>query len=373
MISKETFINSINKIDTGRVYVQPNIPEKKIDSAISSYARSVCPSDVVVLGDDTVFGGSKEGFILTAECFYSKMLGSNPLKCSFKEIKSIFLDKKEIIINDNIFFSFNIIDREIMENVCEIIKDHILKSSEVGNRSQDAHPNFNVDDTEGDLAENSFFFGYKKTFLLSLEEGGMNRKNMLFFYKLYNNFLAIASEYKMSDFFCSEALRLMYDDHVVYQSYIFTLFNATQMLSDHLGRDGTVKVLSPLELIPIAYAKLNHNSVSKTLAEAINPNNFIADSEEIDKLRESMKYYFMAHKPYIDNVEISEGYRTQKVIDYFTSITGEKIHERYRHDGSQILELCSKKEKDVDAYILDYGQLSRTNTEKILIEYFTQK
>ena len=46
------------------------IPPKKLKNAINTYATQVAPEDVLVLYDDTVFGGAKDGFLLTADAVY---------------------------------------------------------------------------------------------------------------------------------------------------------------------------------------------------------------------------------------------------------------------------------------------------------------
>lgn len=43
-----------------RVHARPDIPGKKLAGAIESYAPEVWPEDVIVLLDDTVFGGARE-------------------------------------------------------------------------------------------------------------------------------------------------------------------------------------------------------------------------------------------------------------------------------------------------------------------------
>lgn len=48
-----------------RVFVVPNIPRKKLQGALDSYGERLRPQDVVVLIDDTVFGGAREGVLIT--------------------------------------------------------------------------------------------------------------------------------------------------------------------------------------------------------------------------------------------------------------------------------------------------------------------
>jgi len=48
-----------------RVFVAPNIPRKKLLAALDSYGQRLRAQDVVVLIDDTVFGGAREGVLIT--------------------------------------------------------------------------------------------------------------------------------------------------------------------------------------------------------------------------------------------------------------------------------------------------------------------
>ncbi|WP_303747738.1 J domain-containing protein [Stenotrophomonas pigmentata] len=48
-----------------RVFVAPHIPRKKLLGALDSYGERLRAQDVVVLIDDTVFGGASEGVLIT--------------------------------------------------------------------------------------------------------------------------------------------------------------------------------------------------------------------------------------------------------------------------------------------------------------------
>ncbi len=48
-----------------RVFFAPNIPRKKLQGALDSYGERLRAQDVVVLIDDTVFGGAREGVLIT--------------------------------------------------------------------------------------------------------------------------------------------------------------------------------------------------------------------------------------------------------------------------------------------------------------------
>ncbi|QSX39303.1 hypothetical protein [Shewanella cyperi] len=94
-----------------KMYIKPNIPAKKLNAAINSYASTVNPDRVLVLLDDTVFGGSKEGLLLTEDGIYSKELFQEPKSFSFDQIKSIAPGtKSRIFINNSEFFKATVVE-----------------------------------------------------------------------------------------------------------------------------------------------------------------------------------------------------------------------------------------------------------------------
>ncbi|NHF65971.1 J domain-containing protein [Xanthomonas hortorum] len=48
-----------------RIFIAPRIPHKKLAGALESYGQGLQPRDVVVLIDDTLFGGAREGVLIT--------------------------------------------------------------------------------------------------------------------------------------------------------------------------------------------------------------------------------------------------------------------------------------------------------------------
>lgn len=94
-----------------RVYARPNIPHKKLQGAISSYAHGVRPDDVIVLLDDTIFGGAKDGLLVTSEAIYCKEKLFASKRMAFQEIRKVEPGtKSRIMINGSEFFRADIID-----------------------------------------------------------------------------------------------------------------------------------------------------------------------------------------------------------------------------------------------------------------------
>ena len=81
-------------------YLAPNIPSAKLANARNTYAPYVNRQDVLALYDDTVFGGAREGLILTKDCIYSHEIFCDPVKVKFGKDSYIRCLKKEIYVND---------------------------------------------------------------------------------------------------------------------------------------------------------------------------------------------------------------------------------------------------------------------------------
>jgi hypothetical protein len=74
------------------LFLFEHIPQKKLQKAIKSYAPGLGsnPAETIIcLYDDTVFGGAKEGFILTTERLYSKDTLESPRVVGIWDIVSL--------------------------------------------------------------------------------------------------------------------------------------------------------------------------------------------------------------------------------------------------------------------------------------------
>lgn len=93
------------------VYARPDIPRKKLEAAIASYAPGVSPDEVIVLLDDTVFGGAKEGLLVTNDGIYCKQKFESRRHLPFKAITGVAPGTdSRVMVNDVEFFKANIVD-----------------------------------------------------------------------------------------------------------------------------------------------------------------------------------------------------------------------------------------------------------------------
>jgi hypothetical protein len=65
------------------------IPPDKLANAIAAYAPRVSPKDVLLFFDNTVFGGAKDGLLLTADAVYWHNISSKPGQLSYTDIQNV--------------------------------------------------------------------------------------------------------------------------------------------------------------------------------------------------------------------------------------------------------------------------------------------
>lgn len=82
-----------------RTYFAPSIPLKKLSNALQSYGRGIQAEEVVALMDTTVFGGAKDGVMLTEKQIRLKDLGSGLAIWEWSNIRTIAAEKTGIYVN----------------------------------------------------------------------------------------------------------------------------------------------------------------------------------------------------------------------------------------------------------------------------------
>lgn len=79
-----------------RVYVAPNIPDKKMNAAISSMAQDIEPEYVLAIVDTTLLGGAKNGALFTGEYLFLRAIASQAVKIQLSTIKRAEYTYEEI-------------------------------------------------------------------------------------------------------------------------------------------------------------------------------------------------------------------------------------------------------------------------------------
>lgn len=100
------FMDLFSDIGDPHIFIAPNIPTTKLHNALESYANGVSPEDVLVLVDDTLLGGAKEGVIITKRKLFCKQFMQSPVafaltaetKISLSYDRDLYVDGRKVHI-----------------------------------------------------------------------------------------------------------------------------------------------------------------------------------------------------------------------------------------------------------------------------------
>lgn len=83
--------DNLSKIGSDRVYIAPNIPEKKLNNLIKSAKYLGSPNNISGIVDITLFGGGSDGLLFTGEQIIFKDLLTDPVAMKYDDIVSVDL------------------------------------------------------------------------------------------------------------------------------------------------------------------------------------------------------------------------------------------------------------------------------------------
>ena len=104
-------------IHDSHIFIAPDLNDTKIEKAMKSYAQDVELAAVLLHVDDTLFGGAKEGLIVTQDAVYSKELGSSPITIKITKDTTFSLQKKTLMVDGEKVFTFSMPEVPAMEKV----------------------------------------------------------------------------------------------------------------------------------------------------------------------------------------------------------------------------------------------------------------
>jgi hypothetical protein len=81
------------------VHVAPGIADHKLAHALKSFGDGLTTEDVLVLFDNTVFGGAKEGAILSRQALHSHELMQAPSQVPYEKIEDVHTEHGWLFIN----------------------------------------------------------------------------------------------------------------------------------------------------------------------------------------------------------------------------------------------------------------------------------
>lgn len=109
------------------LHLIPDIPMNKLLNAIQAYAKNIRPEDVLLLCDGTLFGGSKEGFLLTKELIHGQNSSEeNPFSILLSDIRTYCYKKKDGFFSTGKFLINNSTTIEIYEDEIGVALERVL-------------------------------------------------------------------------------------------------------------------------------------------------------------------------------------------------------------------------------------------------------
>ena len=111
-----------------RVFVAPHIPRKKLLGALDSYGEGLRAQDIVVLIDDTVFGGAREGVLITEAQIRGKAkfesVDTRLLGC----LSQITAHGAHVRIHGEPFISLSIPNPDDLRLLFEAVSEHLKQT-----------------------------------------------------------------------------------------------------------------------------------------------------------------------------------------------------------------------------------------------------
>lgn len=79
----------LKKVSNDRVYIAPNIPEKKLNKAINSFKYEGNPENIIALVDITLLGSGADGLMFTGEKLIFKDIFADPVHIDYESITKV--------------------------------------------------------------------------------------------------------------------------------------------------------------------------------------------------------------------------------------------------------------------------------------------
>jgi len=118
------------KIRDSHVYFAPDIPRKKLDAVLKSYAEGVAKEDALVLIDNTVFGGAKDGLLMTPTTLYVHNQMKEPEHIDLVDIENVAFTEgltSVLHINDAKFLEINMPEKDAIRRFADMLREIVSK------------------------------------------------------------------------------------------------------------------------------------------------------------------------------------------------------------------------------------------------------
>lgn len=108
-----------------RIYFSPRIPAKKLAAARGNYAADIKEEQVVALIDSTVFGGAKEGIVLTEEGMRIKDLLSSATDLRWSDARSLEVRGTAIWFNGHQVTDSTMVDKPELQRLFGAVREFL--------------------------------------------------------------------------------------------------------------------------------------------------------------------------------------------------------------------------------------------------------
>lgn len=114
-----------------RTYFAPDIPLKKLSSALQSYGAGIRAEEVLALIDSTIFGGAKEGAMLTEDGIHLKELGVAPARWHWRTLRTVTTGGTGVYINGLRVLDCPMVGAPELARVFAIVQEFVESMSQV--------------------------------------------------------------------------------------------------------------------------------------------------------------------------------------------------------------------------------------------------
>ncbi|GAB3046711.1 J domain-containing protein [Stenotrophomonas tumulicola] len=108
-----------------RIFIAPHIPRKKLAGALESYGEGLRAKDVVVLIDDTLFGGAREGVLITEAQIRCKAVFQRAETRLLGVLSEIAADGKHLYIGGERYIELNMPNKGDLKRLFETVTNYL--------------------------------------------------------------------------------------------------------------------------------------------------------------------------------------------------------------------------------------------------------
>jgi len=114
-------------IKDSKIWFASNISANKLQGALRSYAPAALPGEVLMLLDNTLWGGCADGMLITGNRLYAHDIAGSSQTLQVSEIRNASLVQevftKDLYINGSKFVEINMVDAANYAKVCLLIAE----------------------------------------------------------------------------------------------------------------------------------------------------------------------------------------------------------------------------------------------------------